>query len=500
MPLKKHTPAGKEKRPLTLPERNKPFLYKELKFRPQYSGRPQKNGYLYLELQFLHYGAPVCRINIRGKDSDTLAVNLEAGKERLYRKALKYLRSREALQNKGISIGLLWEIWKEDLARANGWNPSTLADKDRIIGKLLPLLPDKPVAELTVEDYLKAAEQAEKSKIPPKIRRMECLKLLGKLTNLSAFLNICAVDVLEKYLEIARPERRTERYLKDNFRANSLSRPEEKALWKHVEDNPGAPLSIGLALGLLAGLSVGEICALKAAHIHRSQQFENLMTIFVRAVCTEQKSEKGKKKSNKKLVDSELLPSLGRYRAIPVHPRLRAIVERRLAQMGDAVEGYVVSNAINGSVQMAPSVLRKAFLSLFAKADMPGSVVIQTEDGGSEICPDAAILERNFAYRLEQECCVSEDELRYLTGKVLQSVDAVSYRDWLIDDNQLLLLTKLSRWQPGMNEESDTVVHAGKDITINVENGIALLLIRPGNNQRIQVEIQADGGLTGIMR
>lgn len=538
-----------------MPKKPQILKYRDLIFPVSISKhtRKFKNGnetsFYRAELRCERNGLVLLRRSAQKKEKQDLEAYLQdTVLPEMYYQVARLRKENDDVDDDYIRIGLFWEMFRNDIADRYHWNSTTLKKKETKLDRVLLNLLEKPLKDLTIDDYMAAVELAiEQSKEVTGIvatdytdtkeetqgedakestkesdalawkAKCEYYVLLSKLTNTAFMRGICHTDPLAGIVELIRPDRKPEALIFDHFHVNHLSETQQRILYQEIcdqLDNEG--LYIGLALMLFAGLSVEECCALRESDILKLGIFPDIKCIRIIKACRQIKTKNGKTE----LVDDELLRSVNNYRLIPLHPYLRTLLDEKIKLSEQRMQSatrdvYLVTKQKNASAQVSPTELGKFYRDLLIKHDIKQEIVLPALPRKKErrvACVTPSILQDNFCYQLRTHG-MTDDEVRYLAGKAMLTTASNHYRDWASDYTQLALQRKMCRWHfddVRASSYSDTEEY---DVLADTKNSfktlldgqpttLCLAITNTGANGittscKVKVRINASGGFFG---
>lgn len=431
------------------------YPYKDLVFLASVSkDRPRANGYYVAALRYEYHGAVLIKRYAERKDKEKLELHIQTEVlPEMYYETSMLIKESGDIGESYLRIGLFWEMFKEDIAERYHWNAKTTrALKETRLIRILPLLFDKPMRELTLEDYLYAVDiAAQEIGSTESGWKLESYVLLSRLTNTAYMRGICDDDPLDGYVQQIHSSRNPIAEIRDHFKINHLSDNQEQNVYRQICENVEKEgLFLGIALMLFAGLSTGESCALRASDLRTSTIFPEIQHVCISKVCRRKKT----KDARVILTNDDLLDSANAYRLIPVHPLLAGLLEKK-SEMNKASrrsigdDFFIVTKGDNVRNQADPEDLRRLHDQIMNNVNIYGSFDVKSPNTSNNqtirINPPS-ILRDNFIFQLNS-LGMTENEILYLTGRKMRTTASKHYRDWASDYTQLSLYKKLLRWQ-----------------------------------------------------
>ncbi len=462
-----------------MPRRLPTIIYKGLEFHISKSGkqrkeRPGRKGYYYAAtLYFQDHGKILEKRYVRSKTLHGLDEYIEKSVlPEMYEKVLIKLKQKPHYKPGVVSIDLMWNYYKEEIASRFKWNAEgTIKLYTELLEQhLLPPISKKEMKHLTLDDYRYAVECAmNELNTDDKSRERDLFLLLSRLSNTACMLGVCDDDPLDGYLELFRVVRSPVEVMRDRFRNNQISHQQEICIYreieKHLEENG---LYLGLALMLFAGLTPKESCALRRDDIKKASIFPQISCIYIDKECPGEKENEGSARD-----EGDLLTSVYDYRRIPVHPRLAKLLERKAEINLDRglcqdQNYYLVTKTTTQNNQGKPSELKALHSKVLKQAgvDLEDGFPVGSNKGKIRFA-HLNILRDNFVSRL-RAVGLTEDETLYLTGRRTKQTYSLHYRDWVSDYTQMALYVKMCRWnwknesRLGCNHTEEMIISANK--------------------------------------
>ena len=449
--------------------------YRGLEFNLQSSGNAQADGRYHAELTFKMGNETISR-KYSSKTLEGLERRHEEKKASLFnciaKKGWTGIQENMAVEQ-AIDLPLFYAVWREDIISYMGRAESTINRKEADLLKLFDHLAAKPLAYLTLDDFIEAAAKVIcgtdtiKDATPQQMGKYKTLlQTLCLVLDRATILGFFYSNPVSEYVELIKIPADVAANIKESQDMHSLEEGQEEWLYRFISYGlPKEGLMFGAALLLLEGIEIETACELKFKDIISLKHIKEPMRVL--RIAPQYKGD-GK----------EDMPDPQRARRLPMHWQMDRLfeewmhlTEKRIKDRGfkdELKDVYLVRKGERIKGGVTPAELRAFLKTLFnecgiaARQDisLPGEKKVEFKLN----C--AKYLRSNFEQHMVK-CGTTEDEINILMGRTANTTDARHYRDWNSDLCLLNLKAKMDRW----SIHSDS--YRPGDLTLN--NGLEVI-------------------------
>jgi integrase len=389
-----------------------------------------------------------------------------------------------------------------------------MPDEYSIYHDLSKILSTKPLKDLDHSDCHKAVMQYVQSKEPRDANEKKryydkCMRILK--IGFQYFVN--KGKIKKNPLKEFSVHIDQEAVIRRHLTKKSLTLSEEQLIFNELcVDNYINPMSFGMTLMLLTGMTLHEVCALKFGDV---MPFSVLMSKLPEGEFEIPQDENDYviiiSRVYRRIADvfqiTEMVESKSTFRIIPISRMCKKIIElrcnylvsqnigvKKLADMPMVCKG---DNSPAGILEYCnPDTLSKFVKKFMLKSNIQQQdlylpiqkyVSGKTKQGitNLELALNNRLLRTNFEYRAKYVCKLTDSEINYLLGRMCQDVTSKHYREFREIFNQHVLLQKLDRWiingfQEKKNTQDDIQPTDGRNVL--ADDNINLRIHPQGKN------------------
>ena len=370
--------------------------------------------------------------------------------------------------------GVLSKFYCELFARCN---KETQSSYNRIYNTyILPLLKDKPIEELTLEDYEAVINAISRKKVLEHATLMRYRYLIRTVVRLAVQQNICQDVLFGSIFSIPeKDDKGNEKQFVKNKK--SLTILEELNLYEKIMTDPQQDGGkMGLALMYSMGFRNSEACAMKYSSIRPLDSHPSTYCIwmFVSTIGRTNKTKSGGKTPNaprKVPIPSAMLELLWKRKQYIQHLiNIGALVlsdgqtvdDLPIVCKNDFVTNYsseelsAVGRAVLREIKVEEDILS------YIDRDLQEPNILH-EMGVVDKDPTAYLLRRNFATHLNI-LRLTEAEIEYIMGHHID--DKYAHRDEYSSDERLVMIAEKMKHRPILNDS----FQIAKTATLSSEN------------------------------
>lgn len=225
----------------------------------------------------------------QAETNDLLETRISDAMEKLDGK-VKMDKAASAISDyRKMTLYSFWTIYQDEIAFTRQLNPNQVDAIDKTVQKVTDALAGESrasISDVTFDDIYAAVDKAfdirSKKDERKSKSRLKHLKELQIITSFAEEIRACPYDCLENFIEMVRLPRNYASELKSHFQVNHLPMDFMIAFIDIVKNRMKEDSGyFGLALMLLCGMSVNEVCALTIGDIRKNSICPEMSSFFI---------------------------------------------------------------------------------------------------------------------------------------------------------------------------------------------------------------------------